>query len=96
MQKVWCDKTKIIIEGTGVSSEFNDNIRENLHPAVIAKADWENDNQRFEKINFLLGYSTITLPQDKDARDRVLAYLAGLSHLPTVATKPGANFQTAQ
>ena len=84
------------IESTGLVAEFNINVRENLRPATILETDWENDVRRFEKVNFLMDYSTIMLPQVKDARDRTLTYLASLLKLPTTATQAGAEELTSK
>ena len=53
-------------------------------------------NFRSEHLCCVKTYSTITLPQVKDTRDRALAYLASLPRLLMTATQAGAEELTSK
>ena len=90
--KVWRHKNEFIrrMEATGLVSEFEVIIREHLRPPEVTEDEWTTDPRRFEKINFLLDYSVITLPLVKAMRDMILSMLAMMTRIPMSASQPGA------
>ena len=62
--KVWLHKNKLIhqMEATGLVYKFEVIIQEHLCPPKVTKELWMIDQRCFQKFNFLLDYSVITLP----------------------------------